>query len=538
LTRTGSYESTVATVRGALLLGFCGALLAAGPAGAVDQPLAGKRLMLGGKENKPRKQRVQVLARDTRLSIGDGPSSADDPTIHGGTVRVFSAAGGFDDTYPLPASGWKALSAKDPAKGWKYLRGDPVQKVFVVARKKLQVLGRGPGLGHSLEVDPDPVGIEVTIGARRYCMAFDGETSFRATRRYVAKDAPEPMACGGPVTTTTTVAPTTTTTIGPATSTTTTSSTTSSAPPTSTTTTASQPPEIVSTPPAGDVLLDQTTQAVDLSNWTSVLSTATSSGGNPVWDVAPDGLSVVQTQNSNPGFFLSDFDLVDAVLDGTITVETTSDDDIIGFVFGFQDVNHLYLFDWKQVDQSFCGGFADAGMTVKVVSAATDLACIDLWNTDGQPGRVTNLYHNTIPWADNTTYGFTLDFEPGTIRIVVKEGDTVLDTITVQDATYASGLFGFYNNSQNAVRYTGFTETTVIPGLYVYDVDATDPEGDPITYSLTQAPAGMTIDPTTGQISWAPGGADLGSHDVTVRASAQGGFDEQVFTVVVGLNVP
>jgi len=401
-------------------------------------------------------------------------------------------------------------------------------KVFVRTAKKLQVLGKGAGLGHDLTLDPDPVGVELTIGARRYCLSFGGDAPrFRDGKKYLAKHAPAPIACGGGTTTTST-APSST-------STSTTATTTTSS---STTTIPNLPPEIVSTPAVLDVLLDQMTQQVDLSTWTAVSSTATSSGGTPSWNVAEDGLSVFQSNNSNPGFFLSDFDAASSVLDGTFTVETTSDDDIIGFVFGYQDPTHFYLFDWKQGTQGLCGGTADAGMTVKVVNADTDLTCVDLWNTDGQPDRVTNLYHNTIPWEDNTTYGFTLDFQPGTIGIEVSQGDTVLDSIVVQDATYASGPFGFYNNSQNAVRYTGFTQTTVLAGSYGYDVDATDPEGDPVTYSLTQAPAGMTIDPMTGVIDWMPGEADLGSHDVTVRATALGGFDEQTFTVVVALSAP
>ncbi len=37
---------------------------------------------------------------------------------------------------------------------------------------------------------------------------------------------------------------------------------------------------------------------------------------------------------------------------------------------------------------------------------------------------------------------------------------------------------------------------------YDYDVDAQDADGDPIRYSLADAPVGMTIDPQTGQIRW------------------------------------
>lgn len=42
---------------------------------------------------------------------------------------------------------------------------------------------------------------------------------------------------------------------------------------------------------------------------------------------------------------------------------------------------------------------------------------------------------------------------------------------------------------------------------YIYAVAATDPDGDELTYSLEQAPSGMSIDPQTGLIAW------VGSHE-------------------------
>jgi hypothetical protein len=38
--------------------------------------------------------------------------------------------------------------------------------------------------------------------------------------------------------------------------------------------------------------------------------------------------------------------------------------------------------------------------------------------------------------------------------------------------------------------------------LYTYQVNANDPDGDQLTYSLKTAPAGMTIEPSTGSIKW------------------------------------
>jgi len=39
-----------------------------------------------------------------------------------------------------------------------------------------------------------------------------------------------------------------------------------------------------------------------------------------------------------------------------------------------------------------------------------------------------------------------------------KQGATELWNVTVNDTTYASGQFGFFNNSQQYVRYAGFEQ--------------------------------------------------------------------------------
>ena len=44
--------------------------------------------------------------------------------------------------------------------------------------------------------------------------------------------------------------------------------------------------------------------------------------------------------------------------------------------------------------------------------------------------------------------------------------------------------------------------TAVLVHGYTYEVDAIDPDDDPIAYSLVQNPDGMTIDADTGQIYW------------------------------------
>jgi len=71
--------------------------------------------------------------------------------------------------------------------------------------------------------------------------------------------------------------------------------------------------------------------------------------------------------------------------------------------------------------------------------------------------------------------------------------------------------------------------------LYAYDVDASDPDaGDVLEYTLPLAPAGATIDPASGLISWTPSAAQTGLQPFVVRATDLGGlFDEQPFDVDV-----
>ncbi|MCU7905887.1 MAG: tandem-95 repeat protein, partial [Candidatus Thiodiazotropha sp. (ex Epidulcina cf. delphinae)] len=82
---------------------------------------------------------------------------------------------------------------------------------------------------------------------------------------------------------------------------------------------------------------------------------------------------------------------------------------------------------------------------------------------------------------------------------------------------------------------TGAPVTTATEGVaYSYDVDATDADGDTLSYSLTTAPAGMTIDSAGGLIAWTPATAQVGGHPVSVQVDdGNGGTATQGYTVTV-----
>jgi hypothetical protein len=89
--------------------------------------------------------------------------------------------------------------------------------------------------------------------------------------------------------------------------------------------------------------------------------------------------------------------------------------------------------------------------------------------------------------------------------------------------------------ADRAPAFTSAPGTQVLlGGSYQYAAQAADPDGDPLTYRLTQAPAGMTLDAVTGLISWTPDTTQLGNHDVTLTvADGRGGSATQTFVLQV-----
>jgi len=80
---------------------------------------------------------------------------------------------------------------------------------------------------------------------------------------------------------------------------------------------------------------------------------------------------------------------------------------------------------------------------------------------------------------------------------------------------------------------TPIPDATITLGeTFTYTVEATDPNGDDLTYSLiTNPPTNMAIGPTTGVINWTP--TTTGSYDVTIEVSDGELSDVQSFTITV-----
>ncbi|MFO1501304.1 MAG: putative Ig domain-containing protein [Verrucomicrobiota bacterium] len=138
--------------------------------------------------------------------------------------------------------------------------------------------------------------------------------------------------------------------------------------------------------------------------------------------------------------------------------------------------------------------------------------------------------------------GMTIDANSGLVQWNPTAQDIGAHSVSlsVSDGRGGSGAQSF----TLAVLSSSGNQAPIIsssPGLsvpvrqnYSYDVAASDPDGDSITFSLVTAPAGMTVDLATGIIRWATSLSDVGPHPVQLRVTdSHSAFTDQSFTIQV-----
>lgn len=118
------------------------------------------------------------------------------------------------------------------------------------------------------------------------------------------------------------------------------------------------------------------------------------------------------------------------------------------------------------------------------------------------------------------------------------DGESVIVTLTIDwDGTTATTTFTERDNEVNMapVMDTITDDTATVSVAFSKTITATDPDANTLAYSLIDAPAAMTINSSTGEISWTPSAA--GTVNVTVRVTDNDAdnprSDEDTFSIVV-----
>jgi len=158
----------------------------------------------------------------------------------------------------------------------------------------------------------------------------------------------------------------------------------------------------------------------------------------------------------------------------------------------------------------------------------------------------TDSEHDTLTWAlANEPVGMTINSATGEINWTPPSGSATYGPVelTVDDGNGGTDTeewtinVGTPNNSP--VITTTAPTSAVENQLYEYSPIATDPDGDTLTWSLEDEPEGMSIDTSTGMITWTPDPTlDFTTSGIVVLTvvDGNGGIAIEEFVISVALD--
>lgn len=201
---------------------------------------------------------------------------------------------------------------------------------------------------------------------------------------------------------------------------------------------------------------------------------------------------------------------------------------------GIVTFNTEGAFTWKVRAGDNSGNWGAWSNTWNLIIQSTTPVTYTITASAGPNGSISPSGSVTVNQGSNKSFTITPD-SGYSINDVLVDGNSVgavssyIFTNISQNHTISATFKADVNNAP-VITSTPVTSATK-DQAYTYDVNATDSDGDTLIYSLTTTHSGMSINSSTGLITWTPTAA--GDYNVTVRVSDGALFATQSFTITV-----
>jgi hypothetical protein len=170
------------------------------------QRLTGRRLDAVDVEGSPDRRSLRLTLGGDGIAV-PAAGSAGDPSVEGGWLIVENPATGKQDSFALPASGWRGLGRPSGSGGWLYRdrhrANGPCTEVAVRADARISAVCKGGEVGLTFdEPSQGSLAVGLALGpVLDYCAVFGGDvrndfgTAASGRGRFSASNTPAPEIC-------------------------------------------------------------------------------------------------------------------------------------------------------------------------------------------------------------------------------------------------------------------------------------------------------------------------------------------------------
>jgi len=172
------------------------------------------------------------------------------------------------------------------------------------------------------------------------------------------------------------------------------------------------------------------------------------------------------------------------------------------------------------------GGKQIYSNSIRVINHPPKITGYHIYDTRDESGNMGLAVNAEDPDGDTVSieYEWTVNGLPAGTSEVLDMPPLPNDMVTVKARAYdgleySDEISHEFEVLGRAPRFERVMDYYMVGATYIYNASASDPDREPITFSLVNSPAGMAVDPESGQVRWDVPPGFIGEIDYIIVAT-------------------